>query len=164
MLVKKANEQWQVCMDFTDLNKACPNDCFALPIIDQLVDATADHRLLSFIDAYSGYNQIKMYPPNQKHTSFITNIGLYCYMVMPFDLKNARATYQRLVDRMFAYQIGKTMEVYINNMLVKSFHTEDHLTHLVEMFDVLCVYEMKLNPSKCAFEVSSGKFLGFMVN
>lgn len=102
VLVKKANGQWQVCVDFTDLNKAYSKDCFPLPRIDQLVDSTAGHQLLSFMDTYSGYNQIKMYPPNQEHTSFITNLGLYCYKVMPFGLKDARATYQQLVNQMFA--------------------------------------------------------------
>ena len=88
-------------MDFTDLNKAYPKDCFPLPRIDQLVDATAGHEILSFMDAYSGYNQISMYPPDKEHTSFRTNKGLYCYKVMPFDLKNAGATYQCLVNGMF---------------------------------------------------------------
>ena len=84
------------------------------------MDATAGYQLLSFMDAYSGYNQILMYPGNKEHTSFITNRGLYCYRVMPFGLKNAGATYQRLVNAMFKALIEKTMEVYIDDMLVKS--------------------------------------------
>lgn len=106
-------------MDFTDLNKACLKDCFPLPRIDQLVDATVDHQLLSFMDAYLGYNQIRVHPLDQEHTSFLTNMGLYCYKVMPLGLKNAGATYQRLVNQMFYQQIGKTMEVYVDDMLVK---------------------------------------------
>ena len=101
VLVKKTNGKWRTCVDFTDLNKACPKDCFPLPRIDQLVDATSDHALLSFMDAYSGYNQILMHVPVQEHTSFITDCGLYCYKVMLFGLKNAGATYQRLVKMMF---------------------------------------------------------------
>lgn len=96
-----------MCIDFIDLNKACPKDYFPLPRIDQLVDAMAGHPLLSFMDTYLSYNQIKIYPPNQKHTSFITNLKLYCYKVMLFGLKNAGATYQRLVNQMFAQQIGR---------------------------------------------------------
>ena len=88
-------------MDFTDLNKACPKDSFPFPRIDQLVDATAGHELLSFMGAYSGYNQIPIYLPDEEHTSFITDRGLYCYKVMPFGLKNAGAIYQRLVNMMF---------------------------------------------------------------
>ena len=102
VLVKKPNGKWRTCIDFTDLNKACPKDSFPLPRIDQLVDATSGHKLLSFIDAYSGYNQIPMYELDEEHTSFITDRGLYCYKKMPFGLINAGATYQRLVNMMFS--------------------------------------------------------------
>ena len=92
VLVPKTNRKWQTCVDFTDLNKACPKDCFPLPRIDQLVDATAGHEVLSFMDAYSGYNQIIMHPPYEEHTSFQTDTGLYCYKVTSFGLKNVGAT------------------------------------------------------------------------
>ena len=93
VMVKKRNDKWTMCVDFTDLNKAYPKDSFSLPRIDQLVDSTTGHKLLSFMDAFSGYNHILMDEDNQKKTSFITNQGWYCYKVMPFRLKNARATY-----------------------------------------------------------------------
>ena len=93
VLVPKPNGKWQTCMDFTDLNKACPKDCFPLPRIDQLVDATTGHELLSFMDAHSGYNHISMHPPDEDHTSFQTDLGIYCYNVLPSGLKNADATY-----------------------------------------------------------------------
>ena len=153
VLVKKSNGKWRTCMD-----------SFPLPRIDQLVDATSGHALLSFMDAYSGYNQIPMHVPDQEHTSFIKNHGLYCYKVMPFGLKNAGATYQHLANMMFKEQIGKTMEVYVDNMLVKSKTTVDHVAHLFNTFTVLRKYRMKLNPLKCVLGVASGKFLGFMVN
>jgi hypothetical protein len=92
VMVKKANGKWRMCVDFTDLNKACPKDSFPLPRIDQLVDSTAEHRLLTFMDAFSGYNQIMMDDSDQEKTSFITSKGLFCYKVMPFGLKNAGAT------------------------------------------------------------------------
>ena len=101
VLVKKANGKWRLCIDFTDINKACPKDSFPLPRIDLIVDATAGHELPSFMDAFSGYNQISMDPSDQEKTSFVTAQGTYCYRVMPFGLKNAGATYQRLVNRMF---------------------------------------------------------------
>ena len=164
VMVKKANGKWRMCVDFTDLNKVCPKDSFPLPRIDQLVDATAGHGLLSFMDAYSGYNQIRMHEPDQEKTAFITDRGLYCYKVMPFGLKNAGATYQRLVNSMFVQQIGHTMEVYVDDMITKSLNPEDHIKDLREIFDILRKYKMRLNPAKCAFGVSSGKFLGFMVN
>ena len=93
VLVKKANEKWRMCVDFTDLNKACSKDNFPLPRIDQLVDSTVGHKLLTFMDAFSGYNQIKMAEEDQEKTTFITSQGLYCYRVMPFGLKNAGDTY-----------------------------------------------------------------------
>ncbi|KAI5345931.1 hypothetical protein L3X38_013808 [Prunus dulcis] len=164
VMVRKSTGGWRMCQDYTDLNKACPKDSFPLPRIDQLVDATAGHELLSFMDAYSGYNQIFMHPPDSEHTAFITDKGLYCYNVMPFGLKNAGATYQRLVNKIFAGYIGNIMEVYVDDMLVKSRTAEDHLQNLSIMFGILKNYRMRLNPKKCAFGVSSGKFLGFMIS
>ncbi|KAK1550949.1 hypothetical protein Q3G72_027475 [Acer saccharum] len=115
VVVKKKNGKWRVCIDFTDLNKACPKDSFPLPHIDMLVDATAGHEFLSFMDAYLGYNQILMHPDDQEKTAFVTERGIFCYKVMPFGLKNAGATYQRLVNKMFAKMLGSTMEVYIDD-------------------------------------------------
>ena len=134
VLVKKANKKWRLCIDFTDINKECPKDSFPLPRIVLIVDATAGHELLSFMDAFFGYNQISMDPGDQEKTSFVTAQGTYCYRVMSFGLKNARATYQRLVNRMFQKQIGTTMEVYIDDMLVKSTIAELHIAHLSEAF------------------------------
>jgi hypothetical protein len=137
---------------------------FPLPRIDQLVDSTAGHKLLTFMDAFSGYNQIVMDEDDQEKTSFITSKGLFCYRVMPFGLKNAGATYQRLMNKMFHNQIGRNVEVYIDDMLVKTKDEDKHLDDLEETFKTLRQYRMKLNPSKCVFGVSSGKFLGFMVS
>ena len=108
-----------MCVDFTDLNNACPKDSFPLPRIDQLVDSIAGHELLTFMDAFSGYNQILMKEEDQEKTAFVTSQGLYCYKVMPFRLKNVGATYQQLVNQMFSKQIGRNMEVYVDDMLVK---------------------------------------------
>ena len=101
VMVNKANGKWRMCVDFTDLNKAYPKDSYPLPRINQLVDSTVGHRLLSFMDAFSGYNQIRIDKADQEKTSFVTSQCLFCYKVMPFDLKNAGATYQRLVNHMF---------------------------------------------------------------
>ena len=105
-----------------------------------------------------------MDPDDQEKTSFVTGQGTYCYRVMPFELKNTRVTYQRLVNKMFQKQIGTSMEVYIDDMLVKSTTAELHIAHLSEAFQILREYNMKLNPAKCAFGVSAVKFLGFIVN
>ena len=96
-----------MCMDFTDLNRACPKDSYPLLRIDILVDSTARHQLLSFMDAFSGYNQIKLDEADQEKTSFVTSQGLFYYKVMSFELKNAGITYQRLMNKMFAHQIGR---------------------------------------------------------
>ena len=108
-MVKKANGNWRMCVDFIDLNKACPKDSYPLPRIDTLVDSTARHQLLSFMDAFSGYNQIKMDESDQEKTFFVTSQGLFWYKMMPFGLKNAGATYQRLMNKMFSHQIGRSV-------------------------------------------------------
>ena len=102
-MVKKNNGKWRMCVDFTDLNRAYPKDSYLLPRIDTLVDSTARHELLSFMDTFSAYNQIKMKEEDQEKTSFVTSQGLFCYKVMSFRLKNAGATYQRLMNKMFAH-------------------------------------------------------------
>ena len=105
-VVKKKNGKWRICVDFTDLNKACPKDSYPLPHIDHLVESTAGNELLTFMDAFSGYNQIMMHVDDREKTAFITYRGTYCYKVMPFGLKNSGATYQRLVNRMFAKNLA----------------------------------------------------------
>ena len=115
------------------------------------------------MDAFLGYNQIRMNEVDQEKTSFVTSQGLFYYEVMPFGLKNARATYQRLVNHMLCPQIGRNVEVYVVDMLVKSLDKGKHLDDLQETFDTLRQYSMKLNPNKCTFGASSGKFLRFMV-
>ena len=117
-----------------------------------------------FMDAFSSYNQIKMEEADQEKTSFVTSQGLFCYKVMSFGLKNAGATYQRLMNKMFVHQIGRNVQVYVDDMLVKSLRKDNHLDNLRETFDTLRSYNMKLNPNKCAFGVMAGKFLGFMVS
>ena len=129
-----------------------------------MVDSTARLQLLSFMDAFSRYNQIRMEDADQEKTSFDTSQGLFCYKVMSFGLKNAGATYQRLMNKMFAHQIGRNVKVYIDDILVKSLREDDHLSDLQETFDTLQTYNMKLNLNKCVFRVTAGKFLGFMVS
>ena len=137
-----------MCVDDTDLKDACPKDSFPLPRIDQIVDASAGHDMLSFLDAFSGYHQIPMYPLDAEKTSFITPHGLFCYNVMPCVSKNVGATYQQLVTKMFRPLLGKTMEVYIDDMLIKSKERPNHANHLQHAFDLLKTYGMKLNPAK----------------
>ena len=123
-----------MCVDFTNLNKAYPKDSFSFPSIDILVDASIGHKVLRFIDAFSSYNQIMMNQVDQEKTTFITEEGLYCYKVILFGLKNVGAKYQQLVNKVFAYKIGQTMEVYVNDMLVKSPIVEQHIDDLASTF------------------------------
>ena len=161
VMVKKANENWRMCMDFTDLNKACPKDSYPLPSIDQLVDSTAGHRLLSFMDTFFGYNQIRMDETDQEKTSFVTSQGLFCYKVMPFGLKNVGATYQRLVNHMFRPQIGRNVEVYVDDMLVKSQEEEIHLDSLQETFDTFgSAVQHEVESQQVCFRSIIGKILG----
>ena len=163
VVVPKKWGKWRVCVDYMDLNDACPKDSFSLPHINQIVDASAGHGMLSFLDAFSGYHHIPMHLLDANTTFFITPHVLFCYNIMPFGLKNVRATYQRLVTKMFRPLLRKTMEVYIDDVLVKSKERPDHTTHLQQAFELLKAYDMKLNPKKCAFRVSAGQFLGFMM-
>ena len=120
VMVKKKSGKWRVCIDFTDLNGACPKDPFPMSKIDQLVDAMYGHPRMSFLDALQGYHQIALAIEDQEKTTFISPYANYHYTVMPFGLKNARATYQRMMTRMFRDKIGRTVEVYIDDMVVKS--------------------------------------------
>ncbi|XP_027155637.1 uncharacterized protein LOC113756010 [Coffea eugenioides] len=155
VLVKKEERAWRMCMDFTDFNKACPKDCYILPRIDQLLDSTSGYEIFCFLDAFKGYHQIALDEEDQEKTSFIIEKGTYCYVTMPFGLKNAGATYQRLVNKLFKDQIGRNMEVYVDDMLVKSRTQEQFIADLREIFDVLRSSRMRLNPKKCTFRVRS---------
>ena len=136
VVVKKKNGKWRVCVDFTNLNQAYPKNPFPLPKIDQLVDTTAGHNRMSFLKAFQGYHQIALLTEDCEKTAFITPLGVYCYKVMSFDLKNAGATYQRMVTKMFKGQIGKTMEIYIDDMVVKSKLSQNHFEYLTETFQM----------------------------
>lgn len=145
-------------MDYTNLNDACLKGCFPLPRIDQLVDATVGHARLSFMDAYRGYHQIAMNVMDVEKTAFIMPRGIYCYQVMPFGLKNAGATYQRMISKMFAKELDNIMEAYIDDMVVKSKFAEDHLSHLGKVFSILKKHNLKLNAEKCAFGAALESF------
>jgi hypothetical protein len=118
VLVKKKNGKWRMCVDYTSLNKACPKVPFPLPQIDQIVDSTAGYELLCFLDAYSRYHQIKMKESDQLATSFITPFGMYCYVTMPFGLRNASTTYQRCMQHIFLDHIRQTIEAYVDDIVV----------------------------------------------
>ncbi|XP_049359184.1 uncharacterized protein LOC125823856 [Solanum verrucosum] len=161
--VRKKNGQIRVCVDFRDLNNACPKYEFPLPIPELMIDATTGYEAMSFMDGSSGYNQIRMAPKDGELTAFRTPKGIYCYKVMPFGLKNAGATYQRAMQNIFDDLLHKNVECYVDDLMVKLKKRGDHLKDLRMVFELLRRYQLRMNPLKCAFGVTSGKFLGFIV-
>ncbi|GKV52487.1 hypothetical protein SLEP1_g59063 [Rubroshorea leprosula] len=164
VLIKNPNGKWRMCIDFTNLNDACPKDPHPLPNVEKLVERAAGHARMSFLDANSGYHQVQLLLDDQEKTAFYAGDAIYCYVMMPFGLKNAGATYQKLVQIIFKLQIGRNIEVYVDDMIVTSVRAEDHIGDLDETFQNLRRAQMKLNPLKCTFAVESGKFLGYVVS
>jgi hypothetical protein len=160
VIVPKANGKLWMCIDYTNLNKACPKDQYPLPQIDQIVDSTSGCDLLSFLDAYSGFHQIQMFRQDRKHTAFVTMDGLYCYVVMPYGLK----TFVRAMSKTFGDLIRDRVEVYVDDIMVKTKRGSTLVEDLTQVFDKLQATHTKLNPDKCVFGVSAGKLLGFLVS
>ncbi|KAL0404039.1 UNVERIFIED_CONTAM: Transposon Tf2-12 polyprotein [Sesamum radiatum] len=162
--VRKKNGQIRVCVNFRGVNNACPKDDFPLPIAELMIDGTTGHKALSFMDGLFGYNQIRMAPADEELTAFHTPKGIYCYKIMLFRLKNTRATYQRAMQRIFDDMLHKNVECYVDDLVMKSKKREDHLYSLRKVFERLRRYQLKMNPSKCAFGATCRKFLGFIVH
>jgi hypothetical protein len=164
VLVKKKNGKWRMCVDDTSLNKACPKVPFPLPRIDQIFDSTAGCELLCFLDAYSGYHQIKMKESDQLATLFVTPFEMYCYVTMPFGLQNVGATYQRCMQHVFEDHIRRTVEAYLDDIVVKTRKADDLVDDLRITFGCLRANGVKLNPEKCVFGVPRGMLLGYIVS
>jgi len=143
-MVTKSNGNWRMCVDYRNLNSACPKDSYPLPNIDRLVDGATDHKILIFLDAYFGYNQIRMHPRDKEKTIFMTVDANYYYEVKPFDLQIAGATYQRLMYK-----------IYVDDIVVKFDLFDQHVEDLEEVFKALRGADMKLNPRKCTFRVAN---------
>jgi hypothetical protein len=145
VLVKKKNNEWKMCVDNTDLNKHCPKGHFGLLRIDQVVDSTASCVLLCFLDCYSGYHQIALKEEDQIKTAFITPYGTYAYKTMSFGLKNAGATYQRVIQMCLADQLHQNVEAYVDDVVIKTRDSGDLITDLEETFSSLRRFRWKLN-------------------
>jgi hypothetical protein len=164
VIVPKANGKLWMCIDYTNLNKAYPKDPYPLPRIDQIVDSTSGCDLLSFLDAYSGFHHIQMSRQDRKHIAFVTVDGLYCYVVMPYGLKNALPTFLRAMSKTFEDLIRDRVEVYVDDIVVKTKRGSTLVEDLTLVFDKLRATRTKLNPDKCIFGVSAGKLLGFLIS
>ena len=160
--VYKKNGKLRVCIDFRNLNKAMLMDGYPVPVADLLIDATAGHRIISFMDGNVGYNQIFVAEEDIPKTAFRCpgHVGLFESIVM----KNGGATYQRAMNFIFHEFIGKLVEIYIDNVVVKSGDFTKHLANLRKVLEYTRKHGLKMNPNKCAFGVSVGQFLGFMVH
>ncbi|GKD40216.1 reverse transcriptase domain-containing protein [Tanacetum coccineum] len=161
VMVKKHNDGWSICVDFKDLNKVCPKDGYPLLEIDWKVESLYGYPFKCFLDAYKGYHQIQMEKEDEENIAFITSQEIFCYLKISFGLKNARATYQRLVDKAFQKQIGQRLEVYVDDLVIKSRTKQEVIRDIEETFKTLREINMKLNPKKCAFGMREGTFLGF---
>ncbi|WJX26318.1 hypothetical protein P8452_15256 [Trifolium repens] len=164
--VMKKNGSLRVCIDFRDLNNATPKDEYSMPVAEMLIDSAAGHEYLSMLDGYSGYNQIFIADDDIAKTAFRCPgaLGTYEWVVMPFGLKNAGATYQRAMNSIFHDFIEIFMQIYIDDIVVKSSSSVDHLSHLKRSFERMRKCGLKMNPLKCAFCVRAGDFLGFVVH
>nr|GEV90286.1 reverse transcriptase domain-containing protein [Tanacetum cinerariifolium] len=163
VMVKKHDGSWRMCIDFTNLNKACPHDCYPVSEIDWKVESLCGYPFKCFLDTYKGYLQIQLAEPDAEKTTFYTGQGVYCYTKMPFGLKNAAATYQRLMDKAFDSQIGQNIEVYVDDLVVKSYTEAEMLRDIDETVNTLRKINMKLNPKKCTFGVAEGVFFGHVL-
>ena len=164
LVEKKKTKKLRMCVDFTALNKCCPKDHFPLPRIDQIIDSTAGCERLSFLDAYSGYQQIRLNVDDEEKTTFITPDGVFCYQTMPFGLKNAGATYQRTMQACLKGLIGQIVQVYVDDIVVTTRKEDTLIADLRKVFAALNEYQIKLNPDKCVFGVPAGELLGYLVS
>ncbi|GKV33979.1 hypothetical protein SLEP1_g42410 [Rubroshorea leprosula] len=164
VLVKKPNGKWRICINFTNLNDACPKDPHPLPNVEKLVERVVGHERMSFLDASSRYHQVQLWLDDQEKMTFYVGDVIYYYVMMPFGLKNARATYQKLVQLVFKLQIDRNIEIYVDDIIVKSLKAKNHIDNLNETFQNLTPAQMKLNAFKCMFAIELGKFLGCVVS
>ena len=164
--VQKKDGRWRVCVDFRDLNRATPKDEYPMPVVETLINAAAGHKMLSFMDGNAGYNQIFMALEDISKTAFRVPgaVGLFEYLVMTFGLKNAGATYQRAMNYIFHDLIGKLVEIYIDDVVVKSTSAGGHLEDLRQVLERTRRFGLRMNTKKCSFGVSAGRFLGFLVH
>jgi hypothetical protein len=162
--VKKKNGKWRMCVDFTDLNKACKKDDFPLKRVDKIVDDAANSEMLSLLDMFSRYHQIRVRKEDEEKTSFITPFGTFCFVRMPEGLKNTGCTFSIMIAIVLHHQIQWNIVAYVDDIGIKSVQRKDHIGDLAETFANMREANLKLNPEKCVFGIHKGKVLGCLVS
>jgi hypothetical protein len=162
--VKKKNGKWRMCVDFTDLNKACENDDFPLERVDKIVDDAANSEMLSLLDMFSRYHQIRVRREDEEKTNFITPFRTFCFIRMLEGLKNAGCTFSRMIAIVLHPQLRRNILAYVDDIVVKSIQRRDHIDDLAETFANLIVANLRLNLEKCVFSIHKGKVLGCLVS
>jgi hypothetical protein len=165
--IKKKNGKWRIwrmCIDFTDLNKATPKDHYLLPRMDQVIDSAASAAIMSLLDCFSGYHQCWMAKEDEEKTSFVTPFGTFCFVRMPEGLKNVSPTFTRMTGEVFKPQIGRNIQAYVDDLIVKSCEKANYISDLAETFANMRRAGLKLNPEKCVFGVTKGKILGCLIS
>jgi hypothetical protein len=154
--VKKKNGKRRMCVDFTDLNKACKKDDFPWERVDKIVDDAANSQILSLLDMFSRYHQIRVRREDEEKTSFITPFGTFCFIRMPEGLKNAGCTFSRMIAIVLHPQLQRNILAYVDDIVVKSVQRKDHIGDLAETFANLRAANLRLNPEKCVFGIHKG--------
>jgi hypothetical protein len=161
---EEENGKWQMCMDFMDLNKCCPNDDFPLARIDKIVDSAAASEMMALLDCFSRYHQIWLQPEDEEKTSFNTPFGTYCYLRMPEGLCNAGPTFCRMTKAALKDQVGRNVLSYADEIVMVSKKKENYLSDMAETFANMSEVKLQLNSKKCVFEITRGKVLGCLVS
>jgi hypothetical protein len=164
VMVPKKNGNMRMCIDFTELNKACPKDPYPLPRIDVIIDQTAGCDMLSLLDCFSGYHQVWMRREDEAKTGFTTPFGIYCFVRMPEGLHNAGSTFNRMMKLVLGNQLGRNASAYVDDIVIMSEKEKDHIVNLTETFDNMRRNGLKLNPEKCIFGIRKWQLLGCMVS